>query len=54
LPYAVGFEALWIETILAVKRASVECHERGDALAIYRKAVTVDANEWGGIHLIQV
>ena len=48
LPYAVGFEALGIEAILAMERASVECHERGDALAVYRKAVAVNANERGG------
>lgn len=54
LPYAVGFEALGIEAILAMERASVECHEGGDTLAVYRKAVAVDANEWGGLHFILI
>ena len=54
LSYAVGFEALGIEAILAMERASVECHEGGDTLAVYRKAVAVDANEWGGLHFILI
>jgi len=40
---------LGIETVFATKRTTVECHKRGDALAIYREAVAVDANEWGGL-----
>jgi hypothetical protein len=32
----------------------VECHEGGDTLAVYRKAVAVDANEWGGLHFILI
>ena len=45
---------LGIEAILAMERASVECHEGGDTLAVYRKAVAVDANEWGGLHFILI
>lgn len=43
-----------VEAILAMERASVECHEGGDTLAVYRKAVAVDANEWGGLHFILI
>lgn len=41
-----------IEAILAMERATMECHERGDSLAVYREAVAVDANEWGGNGLV--
>ena len=40
------------EVVFATKRTTVECHKRGDALAVYREAVAVDANEWGGLHVI--
>lgn len=43
---------LGIETVFATKRTTVECYKRGDALAVYREAVAVDANEWGGLHVI--
>ena len=54
LPYAVSIKALGIETVFATKRTTVECHKRGDALAVYREAVAVDTDKWSCIHLIQV
>ena len=52
LPYAIGLETLGIETILAMERATMERHERGDALAVYCEAMAVDANERGCYGLV--
>ena len=52
LPNTVGLETLGIEAIFAMQGATMESHERGHALAVYRETVAVDANERGGDWLV--
>lgn len=44
-PDAISFQALWVQAIAAVQRASVEGHERRDPLTVDRQAVAGNGNK---------